>query len=231
MSKDLWQKACSQCGEQKPLSGFYPQKNGKFGRRAACKKCHCADIVDRRKTPEGAARWAEYVRGYCARPESKARHAANAQRRRSTPKWKAYISAYRQRPDVKEKQNEHSRLFRRKPGVKARRSEYMRKWIATPKGKDSYTSSNAARRAQRRNAFVERVYKSVVWKRDGGICYLCGEKCGDDWHLDHKIPLSRGGQHSYLNTGVACVACNLSKHDLTPLEYMRRNAGISGGAA
>ena len=33
------EKACSQCGETKPVTAFYKYKLGVYGRRAACKKC------------------------------------------------------------------------------------------------------------------------------------------------------------------------------------------------
>jgi 5-methylcytosine-specific restriction endonuclease McrA len=32
-----------------------------------------------------------------------------------------------------------------------------------------------------------------------------------NWHLDHVVPLSRGGEHSYANVQVAHPFCNLSK--------------------
>lgn len=32
-------KTCSKCGEMKPLDEFYKSKDGKYGRRAICKKC------------------------------------------------------------------------------------------------------------------------------------------------------------------------------------------------
>ena len=37
---------------------------------------------------------------------------------------------------------------------------------------DKVSADLAAHRALKRKLFVERVYRSVVWKRDGGICHL-----------------------------------------------------------
>jgi 5-methylcytosine-specific restriction endonuclease McrA len=38
-------------------------------------------------------------------------------------------------------------------------------------------------------------------------------------HVDHKIPLSRGGEHRASNTCIACWHCNVSKGDQLPDEF------------
>lgn len=70
----------------------------------------------------------------------------------------------------------------------------------------------ARRRARERKAFVEYVDPNLVWQRDSGVCQICGHAADqDDWHLDHIIPISRGGDHSYSNTQVTHPFCNRSK--------------------
>ena len=52
-------------------------------------------------------------------------------------------------------------------------------------------------------------------------CYYCKQTVNiDDFHLDHGIPLSRGGSHSIDNLFPAHGSCNLSKKDRTVEEYM-----------
>ncbi len=56
----------------------------------------------------------------------------------------------------------------------------------------------------------------AIFRRDGGVCHLklkCdGDKLKwDDWHSDHTIPWTRGGQTTVENGHVACASCNLSK--------------------
>jgi HNH endonuclease len=70
----------------------------------------------------------------------------------------------------------------------------------------------ARRRAKQREAHVENVDPRMVWNRDGGVCGICGEPAEmDDWHLDHIVPIVRGGEHSYANVQVAHPLCNWRK--------------------
>ena len=67
-----------------------------------------------------------------------------------------------------------------------------------------------------------------LFKRDGGICYLCGRECdwtdgeqrdgtfvaGDNYpSIDHVVPVSKGGTHTWNNIKLACRRCNLMKRD------------------
>lgn len=68
------------------------------------------------------------------------------------------------------------------------------------------------RRARKRNAFVESVNPLVVFQRDAGICKICCLPiAGSQWHIDHKIPLVAGGEHSYANVQLSHASCNLKK--------------------
>lgn len=84
-----------------------------------------------------------------------------------------------------------------------------------------YRQDKARRqRALKRGATVEMVHAGKVFDRDGWRCQLCGCKTpkakrgtydNDAPELDHIMPLSKGGEHSYLNTQCACRKCNIAK--------------------
>jgi len=40
-----------------------------------------------------------------------------------------------------------------------------------------------------------------------------------DWHIEHRIPLSRGGTDAFKNLWPACAFCNRSKHNRTVAEF------------
>lgn len=83
-----------------------------------------------------------------------------------------------------------------------------------------------ARRAERMAlAFVEKVDRRTVFERDRWVCQLCGgpvprsAKFPDPLSasLDHIIPISRDGAHSYRNTQLAHFGCNSAKNNRIPV--------------
>lgn len=71
----------------------------------------------------------------------------------------------------------------------------------------------ATRRARQLGQFVEEIDRDVVWNSDNGKCGICEKYIGDHKHfdIDHIVPLSRGGEHSYANVQVAHPKCNKRK--------------------
>lgn len=67
----------------------------------------------------------------------------------------------------------------------------------------------------------EKIIHLVVFERDEWICNICKELIdrrlrGNSWMratLDHIIPLSKGGAHTYDNVAAAHWLCNMKKGD------------------
>ncbi len=77
---------------------------------------------------------------------------------------------------------------------------------------ERYAEQVEKRRARKAGAAVEEADFKRIWKRDRGVCYLCGRSVDKkDVHYDHVIPLSRGGAHSEENLRVTHGRCNLIK--------------------
>jgi hypothetical protein len=53
------------------------------------------------------------------------------------------------------------------------------------------------------------VVRTIILTRDKHVCAYCGSE--EDLHVDHRIPLARGGSNSFDNLVTACGPCNLSK--------------------
>jgi 5-methylcytosine-specific restriction endonuclease McrA len=84
------------------------------------------------------------------------------------------------------------------------------------------------------NAPMEGVSLEKLIERDKGICHICGEPVDrndyfrrDDNYfmvgprypsIDHLLPLSRGGGHTWANVKLAHLSCNAIKRDRT--EYV-----------
>jgi 5-methylcytosine-specific restriction endonuclease McrA len=82
------------------------------------------------------------------------------------------------------------------------------------------SGSTHRKRAAKFGCAYEAVSKRKVCERDGWRCYLCGvdtpkELSGTDEpnapELEHVVPLSAGGAHSYENVRCACRRCNRVK--------------------
>lgn len=106
--------------------------------------------------------------------------------------------------------------------AKWRRENYLRKredrlsYAAAYKAanRSRYTDNEQRRRARKLNQFVEDVDRSVVYKMHGGMCGICEQFVPeDDFHVDHVIPLSKGGMHGYINVQPAHPMCNMRKGD------------------
>ena len=87
-----------------------------------------------------------------------------------------------------------------------------------------YSYARKDRRIPQKQMVDKDITLEALYRRDSGVCYLCGEKC--DWNdrdlfsvrdkyptIDHIIPVSRGGLHSWDNIRLAHFKCNVDKSD------------------
>ena len=72
-----------------------------------------------------------------------------------------------------------------------------------------HKSANAARRRGAGVAKIPAGWIRALWRRQGGHCALCGLIIHSRYHVDHKVPVSRGGQHIFSNLQLAHPKCNL----------------------
>lgn len=73
------------------------------------------------------------------------------------------------------------------------------------------------KRALKLGVFVERVSRSKLYRIHKGRCGICGERCREKtFEIDHRIPLSKGGEHSYDNCQPSHSRCNRFKADKMP---------------
>jgi HNH endonuclease len=81
---------------------------------------------------------------------------------------------------------------------------------ANPEG---HREKQRRRRARKRDLPSERIDEQALYGEQNGKCGLCGKPLGDEWHLDHIVPLSKGGWHVTVNVHLTHPHCNLSKLD------------------
>lgn len=101
--------------------------------------------------------------------------------------------------------------------------------------KANNSTKEAKRREKMHSAMVDKdITVMGLFKRDAGVCYLCGGRCNTedyvmrgenfiagDWYpsIDHVIPLAKGGKHSWSNVKLAHRRCNSLKSDKFAEDY------------
>lgn len=105
----------------------------------------------------------------------------------------------------KECENARSRGWARRNRLKARARE-TRRYIQLIGASGSHTDAE-------------------IWQMledQGHQCAYCETPLFGVFHVDHMIPLSRSGSNDWTNLAITCPYCNLSKNNLTAVEYMER---------
>lgn len=79
---------------------------------------------------------------------------------------------------------------------------------------------NHRKRARKFGVDYEVIDPLLVFERDGWRCQICGRRTSKRQRgtnhrnapeLDHRIPMARGGGHTYANVQCACRSCNVKK--------------------
>jgi 5-methylcytosine-specific restriction endonuclease McrA len=85
-----------------------------------------------------------------------------------------------------------------------------------------YKSTSAAKRYGRGARRLPKDAIKVLWARQRGLCGICCKGLSPvDFHIDHIMPLVRGGLHVMGNLQLAHRMCNQKKAGKDPHEFMR----------
>jgi 5-methylcytosine-specific restriction endonuclease McrA len=122
-----------------------------------------------------------------------------------------------------EKVGESSRKFNK--ANPERRKATALKYALSPRGRERGRVHVEKRRALKLANGTEHYTVADVRRQyalQHGKCHWCDKPVGDKYHIDHIIPLSKGGDNSARNICIACPFCNRSKSDKLPHEWSDR---------
>ncbi len=208
-------KRCSKCGETKSINEFYKNKSRKDGRSAWCKACDNAN--NKKYVQNNQERMKEYYRQkYWKDPE---KHRTS--RKRSNIKNKDAIAERRKKYYQYNKDLIllRDKIYRDKnrDKINNRNQQYYKEH------KDDFVF-----KARERKRLIRETKDGTITKESLGHMYetqfhKC-DYCECDLdifgkHLDHILPLTRGGMHTLSNVHWVCPKCNLSKNDKTEEEW------------
>ena len=186
-------KMCNSCGQTKPFEAFYRRPSGSY--RTPCRQCVSWKSVAYTQRPERSEANKAIKSRYRARHPDAERARCRAWNQRN----RAHIA-------------ERAKAWAiRNPG---RKRDILKEWRAdnASRAKVLNARANALRRAREASVEREPVDRLTVFERDQWICHICrvpvllGEAS-----LDHVVPISKGGGHTYGNCRTAHLKCNLKK--------------------
>jgi hypothetical protein len=191
-------KTCAVCRAELSRSEFHKDKTKKDGRVSTCKPCAKARATE----------W------YLANPER-----AKEARRGWDSRNRDHLNALRkqQRKDNPEREKAHREKI---PAHK--KIEYSRRWNAlNPERRRMHLqASEAKRRGAPGDGFTADDVRRLL-KEQNGACAACGTSVEHKRHVDHIMPLARGGRNDTTNIQILCPPCNLSKSARDPVEFMQ----------
>jgi 5-methylcytosine-specific restriction endonuclease McrA len=98
-----------------------------------------------------------------------------------------------------------------------KRERHKWKYLTQPEYRLYHRQKSKRRKALMRNSVAIQVTGRVIKARFaefGHRCAYCG--AGGDLHIEHVVPISKGGGHAIGNIVPACESCNYSKRDHNP---------------
>lgn len=194
MSDDsLAEKQCADCKTFYPATKqfFYLTCRGNLNRR--CKQCHVAFNKPRKQAEEYRLQQLEYSRNkYPERAEYF---------KRKAKEWAA-------------------------SNPEKRRENVRKSWHKCRKANLAKFREDARVREHKRRALKASIKSThdpeEIWQMledQNHLCAYCETPLFGNYHIEHMIPLSRGGENDWTNIAISCPFCNLSKRDKTVEEF------------
>ena len=136
---------------------------------------------------------------------------------------KAY-AAYRKSPDARKKAYARKQKYLETEKGRTKKRQDDARYAKTKKGRTVRKLANEAYRSRKVDAYTEPFTRQelldewVVNGIDPSICYYCNEAPYE--HLDHFVPLAKGGAHAKWNLVPSCACCNQSKGSKLPQDFI-----------
>ncbi len=199
---------CEKCGEEKDftLDFFYREPTYRYGLNISCKVC-----VDKRNR----------------RYEHSHRSETNARARRYLIENRLHKLLLRAR----NRQRNRDRMNAQDRQRRATHPEYFRqkkqRYLRTERGRIQSRAYSRTRKMRKKGAEGRYSAQDVqrMYSRQQGCCYYCSIALGigkRTYHVDHVIPITRGGSNHPENLVLACPICNMSKHNKLLSEWVDR---------
>ena len=190
-------KLCAKCGETKTVDMF-AKSRCKSGISNLCRSCHNQSKLEWSKNNKDKRR------------ESLAKHYdANYKKIIERAKiWKL------ENP-LKVKKSGAKRYIKNKDRMLSMNKEWNR--INSVKMR-SYCAARRARLKSCNERFTN-LDVDHIYTAQKGRCAYCKAKVGNRYHVDHIVPMAKGGRNRKDNLQICCPTCNLKKSAKDPIDF------------
>lgn len=104
----------------------------------------------------------------------------------------------------------------------ARAREMVLAWHASNKDRRREHKQNRRARKKENGGQLSAGIVAKLLRLQRGRCTCCGAPLGNDYHLDHIIPLAKGGANTDENVQLLTQRCNNQKKDKDPILFMQQ---------
>ena len=204
-------KRCSCCKAFKAHSEFGKQTCRNDGLRPYCKECTKAKnaIYEAKNKEKRSIQSAEYYRRTIEQQR--------AYDEKNRAKQREYFALYRIEHREKRAAMKAASYIKHRARVLAKSSA----WQKANREKRRATDNN--RRARKLQAGGKHTSKDIeqIAKLQRYKCAVCKTCIKQKRHVDHVMPLARGGGNGPDNLQLLCPPCNLSKNAKHPVDFMQ----------
>lgn len=181
-----------------------------------CPKCQC----DTERNSKGKCRKCanRLMAQWRARNPDKAKAQISKWRKENPEKQKASAAAWGAANKDRKKAITSAWIAANPEKVKAAAAA----WSAANPNAKRIIDQNRRARKRLLTGGLSRGLTAKLFKLQKGKCPCCNKPLGDDFHLDHIMPLALGGVHKDENIQLLRAVCNMQKNAKHPVDFMQQ---------
>lgn len=201
MSNSHATKICRKCKTEKTAAEFHKSKINKDGLMSYCAKCRNAHASAIRSDEIRAKERARYNANH-----DKRRAYSNAWQLANNEKVKQYSKKYYE--NNKDKCRKSTEIWKNNHIERRREIKRLaqnRRWARYHRASGVYTETD-----------INKLFEAQRKK-----CAICKTSIINKYHIDHVVPLSKGGSNDKDNLQLLCPLCNIRKGAKDPILFMQ----------
>ncbi len=193
-------KECRRCKETKSAEEFSKSSRNKDGLISYCKECD-----------------SKYGKDWYARNKESNKQRSLKWAKENKEKFKEYQKKWDEENKEVRRRYQAKWYQENKKKVSANQKTW---WDKNPDKRKLYKHKYYGKLRDQLGEVSSDIIEKLRIEQDN-LCYYCDKKL-DSWHLEHMVPVSRGGLHDDSNLCLSCPSCNLRKQTKTAEKFIQQ---------